>query len=65
MVDDLRADDGEEENEENDASQGYPSSPDIPARVVTIAVLVNIVTAIASQCCSSQAHEEACVETYL
>lgn len=52
-VGDLRADDGEEENEDNDACQGYPSSPDIPIRVVAVAVLVIIVTAIASQYCGS------------
>ena len=46
-VGDLREDDGEEENEDNDACQGYPSSPDIPIGVVTVTILVILVTAIA------------------
>ena len=45
-VDNLREEDGDEEHEDNDASQGYPSSPGIPRRVVTVTILVNFVTAV-------------------
>ncbi len=43
-MDDVREDDGDENHEDDDASQGYPSSPDIPRRVITVAILVHVVT---------------------
>jgi hypothetical protein len=42
---DLREYDENEKHKNNDASQGYPSSPVIPARVVAIAIVVNAVIA--------------------
>jgi hypothetical protein len=45
-ADNLREEDGDEKHEDNDASQGYPSSPGIPSRVVTVTKLVNLVTTV-------------------